>query len=65
MKQYDIVRISAETAISLVTVRKWSKGLRVAESTRKCLDRAAKVLGIDTEPESPRSTGLVVDPESE
>lgn len=48
MQQRDIVKLSAETGISLCTVRKWSKGGRVQTATRLALDTAAKVLGIDT-----------------
>lgn len=48
MKLCDIIRLSAETEISMGTIRRWAKGERVTKSNRRSLDNAAKVLGIDT-----------------
>lgn len=55
MTQQDIVRLSAETGISLGAVRRWAKGLKVQTATRLTLDGAAKVLGIDTDDTQPKA----------
>lgn len=46
MKQIDRMRLSLETGISLSTVTKWSKGVRVTEGNDRALLAAAEALGI-------------------
>lgn len=46
MKLKEIVKLSAETEVSLGTVKRWAAGGRVTDSNRKVLTTAAKELGI-------------------
>lgn len=46
LNEREVVKISAHSACSRETVRKWSRGERVLERTRVALERSAKALRI-------------------
>jgi hypothetical protein len=60
MKERDKLRLALETAISMSTIEKWVKGVRINEGNSLALSRAVKSLGIQfqqTEPVAKRKAG--------